>query len=224
MTATLDELSQAVLSWLDQRPSGFGRRSPAPTWGSKELRDTFRDNLETSLLATIAAGKLMDVIGRLADAFKLPAISGTVELHRWILAQYEGPHPETFDVMREEITQLLDRKSGQGIAGYQSDELANLIVQALSEALAEEIHRIPEDDITPEAVLHYYMIPLEIKRKYNVRTFLFFFGLVIVGAVIYGAIEPSAWLNPATSLFFLLGYMTLITTSLVFEQSDARPW
>jgi hypothetical protein len=223
MTATLDELSQAILSWLDQRPSGFGRHTSSPTWGSKELRDSFRANLEMSLLAAITSSKWIDVIEGLVAAFKVPATTGTVELHRWMIVEYEGPNPETFDVMREEIAELLDRESGgNSISGYQSADLAGLIVQALNEALSEEVNRIPEEDITPEAILHYYMIPAGVKRKYNVRTFLFFFGLIIVTAIIYGVIEPSAWLNPAMALFFLLGYITLIATSIVYEHSDAR--
>jgi len=225
MTANLDELSQAILSWLDQRPPGLSQRTPSPTWGSQELRDSFRANLETSLLAAITAGKWINVIADLADAFKLPVTTGgTIEFRRWMVAKYEGPHPETFDVMREEIAQLLAQESGETISGYQPSHLANLIVQALSDALSDEANRMHEGNITPEAILHYYMIPPGVRRKYNVRTFLFFFGLAIASAIIYGAIEPSPWLNPATALFILLGYITLVATSIVYEHSDARPW
>src|SRR6266496_2472378 len=224
MAASIDDLSQAILSWLDQRPPGFAQRSPSSTWSTKELRDSFRANLEMALLASITASKWIDVIAQLVDAFKTSSMTiGAVELHRWMVVPYEGSHPETFDVMREEIVQLLDREIRDGkISGYQPSELANLIVQALNDALSDEADRIPQEDITPEAILHHYMIPAYVKRKYNVRTFLYFFGLVAISAIIYAIIEPGWWLNPATGLFILLSYATLIVTSIVHEHSDAR--
>ena len=226
MTATVNDLSQAVLSWLDQRPPGFAQGSPSSTWGSKELRDSFRVNLETALFASITASKWLDVIAQLTNAFR-PSVTagGTIDLHRWMVVPYEGSHPETFDVMREEIAQLIYRETGGGgISGYQSEDLAYLVVQALNDALLVEADRIPQEGVTPEEILHHYMIPPEVKRKYNVRTFLFFFGLLVFSAIIYGFIEPNPWLNPATGLFILLGYITLIATSFAHKHSDVRSW
>jgi hypothetical protein len=141
MAATIDDLSQAIMSWLDQRPQRFAERSRSPTWSTKELRDSFRSNLETALLASITASKWIDVIAQLADAFMVSAASGALEIHRWMVAPYEGPHPQTFDVMRAEIAQLLDRevREGRGISGYQPTELAGLIVQALNDALRKKL-------------------------------------------------------------------------------------
>jgi hypothetical protein len=102
--------------------------------------------------------------------------------------------------------------------------LADLIVQALNDALSLEADRIPQEGITPEAILHHYMIPADIKRKYNVRTFLFFFGLTVIGAIIIAVIKPNSWLNPATGLFILLGYATLIMTAITHGHSNARSW
>jgi hypothetical protein len=225
MATTIDDLSQAIMSWLDQRPPGLASRSPSPTWSTKELRDSFRSNLETALFATITAGKWINVVAQLANAFtvSVPA-GGAVELHRWMVVPYDGPHPETFDVMRAEITQLLDRdaRGAEGIAGYQPARLADIIVQALNDALKDEADRVPQEGMTPEAILHYYMIPARTRRKYNVRTFLFFFGLAVISALIYAVIRPGSWFNPATALFILLSYVTLIVTSIVYEHSYAR--
>lgn len=226
MTDAMDGLSQAVFSWLDQRPAGLAQGSPSSTWGTKELRDSFRAKLEVALFASIATSKRLDVIAQLISAFKPSVMAGgAIDVHRWMVVPYAGPHPETFDVMQEEMAQLLDRKTdGRGILGYPSDNLAYLIVQALNDALLTEAGRIPQEGITPEEILHHYMIPSGIKRRYNVRTFLFFFGLLAFSAIIYGLIEPDLWLNPATGLFILLGYVTLITTAIVHQHSDASSW
>lgn len=222
----MDDLSQALLSWLDQRPRGFVQGSSSSNWGTKELRDSFRANLEVALLASIAAGRRLEVIAQLINAFKPSVMAGgTIDLHRWMVVPYAGPHPATFDVMQEEMAQLLDRETdGRGISGYPSNNLAYLIVQALNDALLTEAERIPKDGVTAEEVLHHYMIPSGVKRKYNVRTFLFFFGLLAFSAIIYGFLEPGPWLNPATGLFMLLGYVTLIATSIVQQHSDVRSW
>jgi hypothetical protein len=226
MTDAMDDLSQAVLSWLDQRPLGFAQGSPSPTWGTKELRDSFRANLEIALFASIAASKQLDVIAQLINAFK-PSVAagGIIDVHRWMVVPYAGPHAETFEVMQEEMAQLFDRETnGRGISGYPSDNLAYLIVQALNDALLTEAGRIPQEGITPEEVLHHYMIPSGIRRRYNIRTFLFFFGLLAFSAIIYGLVEPDPWLNPATGLFILLGYVTLIATAIAHQHSDVSSW
>jgi len=222
----MDDLSRAVLSWLDQRPLGFARGSPSATWGTRELRDSFRANLEMALFASIATNKRLDVIVKLISAFQPSAtVGGTIDVRRWIAVPYAGPHPETFDVMREEMAQLLDRETdGRGISGYPSDNLAHLIVESLNDALLTEAGRIPQGGITPEEVLHHYMIPPGVKRRYNVRTFLFFFGLLAFSAIVYGLIEPDPWLNPATGLFILLSYVTLIATAIAHQHSDASLW
>ncbi len=227
MAATIDDLSQAIMTWLDQRPPGSGHGSPSPTWGTQELRDSFRANLETALRQAIEVSQWVNVIAQLANAFKVPvATSGAVAVHRWMIVPYEGPHPQTFDVMRTEIAQLLEQQviDLRGISGHQSAELADFIVRALTNALTHEADRIPQPGVTPEVILHYYMIPAGVKRKYNVRTFLFFFGLVIISAIAYAVIKPDSWLNPATVLFVLLGYVTLIVTSIVHGRSSARSW
>lgn len=224
MTATLEDLSQAVMTWLDQRPPGSAPELPSPTWSTRELRDSFRANLGATLRAAIKMNEQVEVITQLVNAFRAPVTTGAVELHRWKLAPYEGPKPQTFDVMRAEIAELLHEVAGNAssISGYPPSELADSIVGALESALSDEAERSPEPGITPEAILHYYMIPAGVKRKYNVRTFLFFFGLVILSALIYAVIKPDSWLNPATGLFVILGYATLIATSIAHGRSHAR--
>jgi hypothetical protein len=221
-TATIDDLSQAILAWLDQRPPGLVRRSPSATWSSPELRDTFRANLERALSAAVSAMRLADVISYLIDAFTAVTTSSVVSTSRWSVALREGSSVETFDAMRDDVAQLLQRKTGeQDIPDVPPVRFADLIVHALNDALSDEAERIPGEDMSPEGVLSYYMIPPDVRRTYNVRTFLFFLGTAVIAFIIYAIIEPDSWFNPGTGLFILLAYATLIATAIVYDRSRA---
>ncbi len=69
--------------------------------------------------------------------------------------------------------------------------------------------------------MYNYMVPIALRRKYNVRMFLVFLGIVLAGAILYALVEPDAWLNPATGLFILLAYVTLVVTSVAHDYSSA---
>lgn len=217
-TATIDDLSQAILAWLDQRPPGLVRRSPSATWSSPELRDSFSVNLERALSVAVSARRLADVISDLIDAFTAATTSSVVSTSRWSVALHEGSSVDTFDAMRNDMAQLLQRNAGeQDIPNVPPERFADLIVHALNDALSDEAERIPVEGMSPEGVLSYYMIPLDVRRTYNVRTFLFFLGAAVIAFIIYAIIEPGSWFNPGTGLFTLLAYVTLIVTAIVYD-------
>lgn len=221
--ATFDDLSQAILAWLDQRPPGFVRRAPSPTWSSQALRDSLRFNLEHALSAAVAAQKMTDVIAYLIDAFTAATTSSVTSTSRWSIVLREGASLETFDVMRDDVTKLLERRADeQSIPEVRPGRFAGLIVDALNTALSDEAERLPVDGISPEGVLSYYMISSDVRKTYNIRAFLYFFGIGVVAFIIYAIIEPDWWFNPGTGLFVGLGYITLIVTAIVHERSRVR--
>lgn len=220
---TFDDLSQAILAWLDQRPPGFVRRAPSPTWSSQALRDSFRSNLEHALSAAVSTKRMTDVIAYLIDAFTAATTSSVVSTSRWSVALREGASLDTFDVMRDDVTQLLERRADeQSIPEGGPGRFAGLIVDALNNALSDEAERIPVEGISPEGVLSYYMISSDVRKTYNTRTFLYFFGIGVVAFIIYAIIEPGWWFNPSTGLFVGLGYITLIVTVIVYDRSRVR--
>lgn len=225
LTTDIDDLSRAILAWLDQRPTGVAGRSPSSSWSTTELQKSFRDNLESTLRATIKLSQWAEIIAYLVKAFNSSIKVGQIaHLRSWDVAPYQKSHPETFDVIRDEMTSLLERNARIGVeAGPSSTNLADRIVGALNEALEDESRRVSEGDIAPDAILHYYMFSGYVKRRYNVRNSLYFFGAVLVAAVLYSIIEPNFWLNAGTASFMVLAYVTLIVTFIVYNRSDVRP-
>jgi hypothetical protein len=224
-TASIDDLSRTILAWLDQRPPGFVRRAPSDNWSPPELQDSFRANLEAALVTAVTASRLADVTSYLIDAFTLAPADSASGTARWSIALRESSSLETFPAMREDMTRLLERGTGgQAVTGVQPRELADLIVRALNDALSDEAYRAPVEGISPERVLQHYLIPVDVQRVYNVRTFLLFLGATVAAFVVYALIEPGFWLNPGTGLLALLAYVTLIVTAAVHQRSRAGSW
>jgi len=222
-TATIDELSQAVLTWLDERPPGLLRRSASSSWSSRELSYAFRANLDQALRAAVAAAKWAEVIAYLVTAFTVTSSGSLVKSSQWSIALHGGSASDTLSAMRSDMTQLLERESQEKpIPVLSPSRFAALIVDALNAALQEEAARISMNGAPAQAVLRHYMIPDHIRKKYNVRLFLFFIGLVISIVLIYAFIAPDPWLNPGTALFALLAYVTLIITAAIHEHSSER--
>ena len=218
MTATLDDLSQVILAWLDERPLGAATGSPSGAWGTKAFQYTFRVNLESALRAAVRATLLADTIARLVNAFGLSGkTSSAVSVRTWSIAIRSRPRPDTFDVMRQEMANVLAEEGYETISGVRSRAMADVIVTALVATLSSDSKKSPELGDSPEEVLYNYMVPLALRRKYNVRMFLVFLGIVLAGAILYALVEPDAWLNPATGLFTLLAYITLVVTSVAHD-------
>jgi hypothetical protein len=222
MVAMADDLAQAILTWLDQRPAV----KPSATWSTRQLRDSFRANLELNLLSARETAETLELMTRMLDAFtaatKPRGPGSLVPASRWSAAPFEGPRRATFPVMEREITQVLNQQAGdRRTSGHDNRDLAKSIVGALNRALSDEAAKNPRPGVSPEAVLHFYMIPMDVRRKFNVRTFLAFLGLLVGTAAIYALLEPGSLIDPATGLFIILGYATLILTAIVHEHSSA---
>jgi hypothetical protein len=194
---------------------------PSANWGTRRLQDSFQDSLEAALSTAVAAGKLAGVVSSLTDAFTAMKSGTASRSNQWSLALLEGRKVETFTVMREEITELLEQKSASiSSVNLQSADYADIIVGALAASLAEEADREPKRNLPPENILYSAMIPVDVKRIYNARLFLVFFGMIAFTVITYGVIEPSYWLNPASGTLVLLGYTTLVTTAVVHEHAN----
>jgi hypothetical protein len=219
----INELSQAILTWLDDRPRSLAHRSASSSWSSKELRDSFRANLDQALRHAVTAAKWIEVITYLVNAFTVTSSATLVETSQWSVALHDGSDSGTLNAMQGDITQLLEREAHEKeIPVLSPSKYATLIVDSLDAALRDEAARIPMNGTTAEAILRHYFISDDLRKKYNVRLFLFFVGLVVCIVPIYAFAEPSQWLNPGTALFIILAYATLIITAAIHERSSER--
>lgn len=224
--ASVDELSDTVLAWLDQR-QGSALRGRSATWSSRQLRDGFRANLARALDSAVTISNQVVLIEQLTAIFGTAAQAPTSAAPTtWSVVPYDGPRPATFPAMRTDIAQLLGRSRLKSPPGQSPDQIATLIVESLSDALSADAGRVRDEAAprrpSPEQMLHFYMEYDRAARKYNVRTFLTFLGLVIATASIYSVAEPLSVINPATAVFMILGYAVLIMTVIAHEISGTR--
>jgi hypothetical protein len=220
----IDDLSQAIFAWLDTRPRGLIRRTASPNWSPRELRDSFRTNLERALRGAVVAARLVDVIAYLVDAFTVEPSGGLIGTSKWSMELYNGSDSGTLSAMRHDVAQLIKgERRGNPVPSLTPDKYAELIVSALDASLQAEASRIPMNGTTSEDVLRHYLISDDIRRALNVRLFLFFVGLAVCMMPIYAFLAPDSWLNPGTALFALLAYVTLIVTAAAHELSSAGP-
>jgi hypothetical protein len=219
----IDDLSQAIFAWLDTRPRGLIRRNASPNWSPRELRNLFRNNLEQALRGAVVTARWVEVISYLVDVFTVELSGSLAGTSRWSVELYKGSDSGTLSAMRRDITQLIKEEGPVNpVPSLTPGTYADLIVSALDASLQAEAARIPTNGKTSEDVLRHYLISDEVRRKYNVRLFLIFVGLVVCLVPIYAFLAPDSWLNPGTALFSLLAYVTLIITAVTYERSSAR--
>lgn len=221
--ATASELSDLILSWADQRHRSILPDKRSATWTTKELRDSFRANLERNLLAAVATTRRVAFVAQLINAFSASGSSKAMAVvsSRNLNAHEEGR--DTFQSLRVEVAQLLNEWCGPPLRDIETGRAADLIVKSLRQALAQEAQRAPTSGATPEEVLYHYMTRRGPQRQYEARTFLAFLGVVVLAVVLFVLIEPESWVNPATGLFVLLAYLTLVATCLIHYVVSARP-
>jgi hypothetical protein len=253
MATSLDELSRAILAWLDQHSD---TRPGTPSWNTKDLRTSFRKGLDNVLIGSLEASVSIAVIRYLIEAFQPPVANGRIVIRdrRHIVAM-DVPGPESLAGVQSQIRELLAANAPvRDISGVTPSELAGKIVQALRLALKsqpvkpvkpvreasanqenDDLARWPDDASARSPFLQFWRHRLHLwpsqqqndrryrsanrkERQYDVRMFLMVFGMVLAAIIVYAIVKPDSWLNPATALFAILGYVTLIATALVHDK------
>ena len=241
MAASMGDLSEAILDWLDWRPESSGSTPISHAWNTKPLRIAFSSSLESTLQPILKAGISPETITQLVVAFRLPrANSSLVRLERQGMEPTNKLTAKSFDVMRGQISEILEVSPQGEISGASAGTLADKIVEALQAAVknvpgwaqGEQAFRPVEypssantgrPRFKPEIRVPLILttVPLRVRRKYHVRLALVVLGMVIATLIFLGVVKPDSWLNPATGLFLVLGYVTLTVTAALHGRERA---
>jgi hypothetical protein len=221
MQPKVEELSYTIQEWLDwPRRSIAGAAGPSQAPGrEKALRDAFRRNLEANLRAAVRSSI---TIARLLEIFTAASRGGGRSILDKTIAIYLGGQSDVFTTIHDDVERLLDESVKSGlVTRAESSKVANIVVDALRSTLSSSTAASsgPLSGATPEELFYHYLIPTAARRMHNVQVFLAFFGLIVIAIVIFAFIEPDPWLNPATAVFILFGYFTLIATSAMHSHS-----
>ncbi len=181
MQPKVEELSQTIQEWLNWPRDTDEATEATDVFDEKAMRDGFRRNLEDALghaiKSSITIARLIDIFSKAGKASGLTVVDKAVAI-------YLGAQPEIFSTLRTDVQSALDEGVNSGlITAAESEGLADLVVTTLKRTLSNEARsadRHRQD--TPEDIFFRYLIPTAIRRQYNVRTFLVFFGLIVIAS------------------------------------------
>lgn len=227
-TASVNDLADAILRWLDNNAPRFDGSTRRP-WRTTVLEDAFGDNLQALLLASLDFSSQERLILRLIELLQVPPTVQDLVQIDWRVIRSEDAASSVFRQILQSLSAVLtdsDLTRGQPTE-LSGQEAAKKITDALQSALSVELAETSNNeslidimrqkariDAIDSEMRHSFQERAR-KRRKRIRYFLFILGTLIFLVSIYSVLDQHSWFMPSAIFFSWFGYLVLVVTFFV---------